>query len=81
MYYFYTNESYPALRQAFQDGYTRLLPWPERAPGEVDAFILARGLMLVNFTLNDPNPDWRAAAPRLAEKLERILREILMKYS
>jgi Ser/Thr protein kinase RdoA (MazF antagonist) len=77
MYYFYANESYPALRQAFQDGYTRLLPWPERAPGEVDAFILARGLMLVNFTLTDPNPDWRAAAPRLADKLEHILRQIL----
>lgn len=76
MFYF-MNERYTELLQAFRHGYTQICPWPERYPGEINAFIASRGLMLMNFTLTEPDIDWRSYAPRQAEKLERFLLEIL----
>lgn len=57
--YYFPEENYAALRAAFQGGYTRRCPWPERHPGEIDSFIAARGFGLANFILNDPNPTWK----------------------
>ena len=65
------------LRAAFRRGYTGHSPWPERCPGEIDAFVAARGVGLVNFILQDPDPDWLAQAPDFVERVEGRLRALL----
>ncbi len=35
-------KAYAMLTTRGQAGYTRCSPWPERCPGEIDAFIAAR---------------------------------------
>lgn len=69
--------AYRPLRDAFQQGYTRHSPWPERQPDEIDAFIAARGLGLANFVLTDPNPAWRIQAPEFVERVEKRLRRLM----
>ncbi len=71
--YYLLDESYAALRQAFQEGYTRITPWTERFPGEIDSFIAARGIGLANFVLNDPNPAWCIQARDFVERIEKRL--------
>lgn len=75
--YYFGGQEYARLRSAFQDGYTRHSPWPERYPGGIDAFIAARGIGLVNFILNDPNPEWKREAPEFIERVEKRLRELM----
>jgi Ser/Thr protein kinase RdoA (MazF antagonist) len=77
LYYFIDSEAYPTLRQAFQDGYSRHSPWPEQHAGEIDAFISARALDMVNFVLNDPNPKWSAQAEAFTGRIERRLRGLI----
>lgn len=75
--YYFGGQEYARLRSAFQDGYTSHSPWPERVPGEIDSFIAARGIGLVNFILNDPNPEWKRQAPEFIERVEKRLRELM----
>lgn len=74
LYYWQDYEQYPALREAFQRGYTRHSEWPEGYPGEIDTLIAGRGLNLANFILQDPNPEWQKEAPAFIERTERRLR-------
>lgn len=71
--YYLQGEAFERYRQAFKEGYTRLSPWPERYAGEIEAFIAARSLGMVNFILQDPNPDWQSEAPRFIERNEQRL--------
>lgn len=71
--YYFGSKDFTRLRDAFQEGYTRRSPWPERHAGEIDSFIAARGLGLVNFILNDPNPAWRGKAGEFIERVEKRL--------
>ena len=73
---FMDRKDYTELRAAFRQGYTGHSPWPERYPGEIDAFIAARGVGLVNFVLQDPNPDWRAKAASFVQNVEKRLRRL-----
>ena len=75
--YYFPKENYAALRTAFQGGYTRRCPWPERHPGEIDSFIAARGFGLANFILNDLNPTWKVQAPEFIERVENRLRKLM----
>jgi Ser/Thr protein kinase RdoA (MazF antagonist) len=75
--YYFPAETYSALHSAFQDGYTRHSPWPERHSGEIDSFIAARGLGLANFILNDPNPAWKEQAGEFIERVEKRLLTLL----
>jgi Ser/Thr protein kinase RdoA (MazF antagonist) len=79
LYYFQRHEQYAALREAFMRGYTHHSEWPERYPGEIDTFIAGRGLVLANFVLQDPNPEWQQAAPAFIERTETRLRAYLGK--
>ena len=81
LYYFYSFDAYPALRAAFQEGYTRRCPWPERYPGEIDAFIAARGAGLANFILTDPNPRWKIQAGEFVERVEHKMRRLLAAHA
>jgi Ser/Thr protein kinase RdoA (MazF antagonist) len=42
---------YAALRDAFADGYTTRLPWPERRGGQVDLLVAGRRLRKANWVL------------------------------
>jgi Ser/Thr protein kinase RdoA (MazF antagonist) len=75
--YYFDAETYEALRGAFEEGYTRHSPWPERRAGEIDSFIAARGLGLANFILNDPNPAWKEQAGEFIEHVEKRLRGLM----
>jgi len=77
LYYFLDQTTYPSMREAFQEGYTLRSSWPERYPGEIDAFIAARGLGLANFILNDPNPKWSLQATEFIEHIEKRLLELI----
>ena len=54
LYYFEGEPDYASQRAAFELGYRRAAPWPERYLGEIEAFIAARALGMVNFVLQDP---------------------------
>lgn len=77
LYYFIGMKNYLDLKSAFIDGYTQILSWPEQSVGQVDAFIAARGIGLVNFVLQDPNPDWQADAGNFIATTEKRLRALL----
>jgi Ser/Thr protein kinase RdoA (MazF antagonist) len=77
LYYLVSHEKYPALRAAYQDGYTTILPWPERYSGELNAFIASRGIGMVNLILQHPNPDWRAQADVYIQKVEKRLQFLI----
>lgn len=71
--YYQLDDSFFTMRDAFQAGYTRISPWPERYPGEIGSFLAAQGMMLANFVLTDPNPAWRIQAPEFVARIERRL--------
>jgi Ser/Thr protein kinase RdoA (MazF antagonist) len=75
--YYFPKENFATLRAAFQEGYTRCCPWPERHPGEIDSFIAARGFGLANFILNDPNPTWKSKAGQFIESIEKQLHGLM----
>jgi Ser/Thr protein kinase RdoA (MazF antagonist) len=81
LYYFQDEANYREARAAFQAGYTSYSPWPERYPGEIDAFIAARGFGLANFILSDPNPNWRLEARAFLKRVEARLRRLLKERS
>lgn len=77
LYYLQGHDDYPALRDAFQRGYTSFSPWPERYPGEIDTFIAGRGLTLANFVVQDPDPYYRQMAPEFVERVGTRLQTFL----
>ena len=79
LFYFLDDPEYHPFRDAFQEGYTSHTPWPEATPGDVEAVIVARAVMLVNFVIQDPNPDWRARAGEFVERNTAHLRGLVGK--
>jgi Ser/Thr protein kinase RdoA (MazF antagonist) len=72
LYYSQTSPEFPELRKAFRQGYERAQPWPEKYPGEIDAFLAARGLDMFNFALQSKEItglDLHAFATRLERRL------------
>ena len=78
--YYHLDNGYDDARQAFQEGYTRISPWPERYPGEIGAFLAAQALGMANFILNDPNPGWKIQAPEFIARIEKRLRWLRERY-
>ena len=77
VYYFLGYEEYPALWDAFKRGYLSVREWPERGPGEIDALVAGRGMMLANYILQDANPDYQEMVPEFVERVEGRLRMLL----
>jgi Ser/Thr protein kinase RdoA (MazF antagonist) len=77
LYYLQGDEAYPTLREAFAEGYVTHSRWPERRPGEIEALMAGRALNLANFVLQDPNPEWKRAAPAFLQHTENRLRAYL----
>jgi len=76
--YFYGDEDYLSNREAFQDGYLSVTPWPETVEGEVDTFIAGRNLVLANTVLQESIPEWKEMTPRYFARVERRLRALLL---
>lgn len=49
LYYYQDEANFSDIRAAFQEGYQKISPWPERYPEEINNFIAARGIGLLNF--------------------------------
>jgi len=77
LYYFIDREDYPAQLKAFHAGYTSLSPWPERFPGEINAFIAARALDMANFIFQKTHMEQRKAAPEFLARTENQLKMVL----
>ncbi len=76
-YYLQDLENYNALKDAFQEGYTRHCPWPERVTGEIESFIAARAMDLANFVLNEYNPAWDIDTAEFLERTEKRLVKLI----
>ncbi len=76
LYYVQTEENYTELRAAFRQGYQRVAGWPEKTDGEVDAFIAARALGILNFVLVNQElvgEDLRSFAARTEKRLRQLM--------
>ncbi len=76
LYYVQTEENYTELRAAFRQGYQRVEDWPEKTDGEVDAFIAARALGILNFVLVNQElvgEDLRSFAARTEKRLRQLM--------
>ncbi len=77
-YYFQDEPGFPEMRTSFQRGYERVSPWPEKERGEIDAFIAARGIGLLNFVLHNYKMlemDPREFAGRIENRLKLLFKE------
>jgi Ser/Thr protein kinase RdoA (MazF antagonist) len=77
LYYFDTHDQYETLFRAYKRGYNSCSDWPERYPGQIDAFIAGRDLMLANYVVISDNPEYRAIVPSYLARLEKRLRKYL----
>ncbi len=77
-FYYFLGDGFPALRSAFQAGYTRHSPWPERHPGEIDSFIAARAVGLANLVLADPAIASKVNPAEFVERIEKRLRRLIV---
>ena len=55
--------AYDAMKAAFRRGYERIAAWPETVPGDIDAFVADRSLMLIDYSLRDTDPQELATLP------------------
>jgi Ser/Thr protein kinase RdoA (MazF antagonist) len=69
LFYFQRHQQREQLIQAYKQGYTRILEWPESYPGQIATFMAGRGIMLANYLLCSKNPEDKAFVP---EYLARV---------
>ena len=75
-YYLQGREDYANLLDAFMKGYQNGREWPEQYPGQLDVLIAGRGLDLLNYVLQDTDPEWREQAPAFIDRNEKRLLEL-----
>lgn len=75
-YYLQDREDYIELKSAFSSGYQTRLTWPEQYSGQLDILIAGRGLDLLNYVLQDKDPEWRRQAPAFIARNEQRLRQL-----
>jgi Ser/Thr protein kinase RdoA (MazF antagonist) len=80
LFYISGREDAAAVRTAFQAGYTQDRAGPESHPGEIDAFIAARGIGLVNFVIQEAETDWDLDIPEFVGRIENRVRTLLEKH-
>ena len=73
-YYLLGHPEVKALRAAYRDGYTARRPWPETHPGQIEAIIAGRGLLLCQFLFHSDNPEYQGALPGFLDRAEERLR-------
>jgi Ser/Thr protein kinase RdoA (MazF antagonist) len=66
---------FPALGDAFRDGYASIAGWPVEEPDEIPTFMAGRALILANDVLLQP--EWRREAPSVLADLEHRIDAVL----
>ena len=77
LYYWQAHSQRAALFDAFRRGYTSQAEWPESYPGEIDAFMAGRGIMLVNYLLCSQEIEDQEMTPAFIERVAERLRAFL----
>jgi Ser/Thr protein kinase RdoA (MazF antagonist) len=77
LYYWQAHSQRAALFDAFRRGYTSQAEWPESYPGEIDAFMAGRGIMLVNYLLCSREIEDQEMTPAFIERVAERLRAFL----
>jgi len=72
------RSDYWDLRQAFQDGYEQVLPWPVEYDGQLELLMAARSINFVNYVIrtgDEADGEYSPAADtaRVTKRLERYL--------
>lgn len=75
LYYFIDQPDFGEMRSAFETGYRRIAPWPEKAEGEINSFIGARGIGLINYVLHYGN-QWGVDPCEFATRIEKRLKRL-----
>lgn len=75
-YYLQGREDYTNLHEAYMLGYQTRRDWPEQYPGQMDVMIAGRGLDLLNYVLQDKDPEWREQAPAFIARNEKRLLDL-----
>lgn len=79
-YYFWGDDEFANYLAVYKQSYTQHLPWPEQYPGEINTFIAGRRLMLINYVLQDPTPEYQEMSPGFVERGEERFRAFLVQY-
>jgi Ser/Thr protein kinase RdoA (MazF antagonist) len=69
-----SNREYQLLREAFIQGYTSYLPWPETYPGQIDTFMAGQQLWRTNFVIRFERPYASSFIASLAQRFETFLK-------
>jgi len=77
LYYYRYRDDSPKLFDAFKSGYESTRPWPEDYPGQIEALIAGRALLLANFVAASNAVEYRHFAPQYLERIERRLSSFL----
>jgi Ser/Thr protein kinase RdoA (MazF antagonist) len=59
---------YDVLRDAYRRGYERVSPWPETEPGDIEAFVADRSMMLIDYSLREADPEEIASRPGFIQR-------------
>ncbi|RME55603.1 MAG: hypothetical protein D6790_15850 [Caldilineae bacterium] len=79
LYYIQDRSDYTNLRRAFQEGYTRHLPWPD--DDDIDAFIVRRSLDFLNHFVGSDDPQEQAFFPKFMERSMERMRRLMPVFS
>ena len=74
LYYYWSSAEFDQRWAETRAGYETVAPWPDRG-GEIEAFIIARTLLMANDVISQP--EWRAVAPEIYERGERRIRDMV----
>ncbi|MBU0595839.1 GNAT family N-acetyltransferase, partial [Candidatus Bipolaricaulota bacterium] len=77
LFYYSANERREELLAAFRRGYESARAWPEHRPGDLDAMIAGRAILLANFVAASEDASDRALAPEYLARTEARLRRFL----
>jgi Ser/Thr protein kinase RdoA (MazF antagonist) len=75
-YYLQDREDYNELKSAFRSGYQTCLSWPEQYDGQLDILIAGRGLDLLNYVIQDKDPEWRRHSTAFIARNEQRLKQL-----
>jgi Ser/Thr protein kinase RdoA (MazF antagonist) len=78
LYYQWSSESFDERWRETRTGYETVAPWPDRG-GEIEAFIIARTLLMANDVVSQP--EWLDVAPEIYERGERRIRDMLARLA
>jgi Ser/Thr protein kinase RdoA (MazF antagonist) len=74
LYYYRYEKDYPALLDAFRQGYERVQAWPIQRAEQLETLIAGRSLLLANYVAASDDAEDRAFAPEYLRRTEERLR-------